>query len=47
MVRVYWEPGGDNLADRFTKHHSYADHTSKNAKEPTGDDGNRKYRGRL
>jgi hypothetical protein len=23
---VYWEPGGDNLADYFTKHHSSAHH---------------------
>jgi hypothetical protein len=26
QYRVYWEPGGENLADCFTKHHSSAHH---------------------
>jgi hypothetical protein len=26
QYRVYWEPGGENLADYFTKHHSPTHH---------------------
>jgi hypothetical protein len=29
QYRVYWEPGGKNLADYFTKHHSPAHHKEK------------------
>jgi hypothetical protein len=26
QYKVYWEPGGENLADYFTKHHSPTHH---------------------